>query len=334
MSTILQSEAWATFQRDLGHDVIQHTGDGYSYLAIVEGGRAGKYLYCPYGPVAESAQAFTRALDDLKRLAARKKCLFVRVEPASPEMFPKGVDPVDDLTSRGMFLAQRQIQPSHTWMVDLTQDEDALLQGMKSTNRNLHRNIHKKGVTFEESHDPADVAVLLKYLHQTAERVGFNRQQDAYLTQAAKSLFPLDAASVYLIRVEGEPIGAAMVYDSEDTRTYAHASMSFEHRRLSANNPLVSTMMLDAKAKGLKRFDMFGIAPDDEPDHPWAGFTGFKKSFGGYAVTTPGTWDLPVSLPAYRAFRAAYALRDKGLPRAKRLASRAVGAVRSLVTRS
>lgn len=333
MSTILQSDAWATFQRDLGHEVFQKTGDGYSYLAILEGGRAGRYLYCPYGPIAESPQTFTQALDDLRRLAASKKCLFVRVEPTEDTMFPVGSDPIEDLTSRGMYFSPRQIQPSHTWMVDLTQDEDAILKGMKSTNRNLHRNIHKKAVTFEESHDPADVSVLLTYLNQTAERVGFNRQQDDYLTQAAKSLFPLGAASVYLIRVEGEPIGAAMVYDSEDTRTYAHASMSYEHRRLSANNPLVSTMMLDAKAKGLQRFDMFGIAPEGEPNHPWAGFTGFKKSFGGYAVTTPGTWDLPVSLAAYRAFRAAYALREKGLPRLKKLGSRAVSSVRSVAKR-
>lgn len=333
MSTILQSDAWATFQRDLGHEVFQRTGDGYSYLATLEGGRTGRYLYCPYGPIAESPQAFGRALKDLQQLGAEKKCLFVRVEPTRDVMFPRGTDPVADLTSRGMHLAPRQVQPSHTWMVDLTQDEDAILKAMKSTNRNLHRNIRKKGVTFEQSHDPADIAVLLKYLNQTAERVGFNRQKDDYLTQAAKSLMPLGAASVYLARVDGEAIGAAMVYDSEDTRTYAHASMSFEHRKLSANNPLVSTMMMDAKAKGLTRFDMFGIAPDDEPDHPWAGFTGFKKSFGGYAVTLPGTWDLPVTPLAYKAYRLAYSARETALPKAKGLISSVTGRVRKAMRR-
>ncbi|WP_129662261.1 lipid II:glycine glycyltransferase FemX [Rothia uropygialis] len=333
MSTILQSDAWAKFQRDLGHEVFQRSGDGYSYLATLEGGRTGRYLYCPYGPIADSVQAFTRALEDLKQLAASKKCLFIRVEPTLDEMFPQGADHFEDLESRGMHFAPRQVQPSHTWMIDLTQDEDAILKGMKSTNRNLHRNIHKKGVSFEESHDPADIAVLLKYLNQTAERVGFNRQKDDYLTQAAKSLMPLGAASVYLARVDGEPIGAAMVYDSEDTRTYAHASMSYEHRKLSANNPLVSTMMLDAKNKGLSRFDMFGIAPEGEPNHPWAGFTGFKKSFGGYPVTLPGTWDLPVNNLAYKAYRLAYSARETGLPKAKRLASAAAARLRKTLSR-
>ena len=52
MSNILQSDIWARFQQSLGHIVIRHEGEGWSYLATVEGGRTGKYLYSPYGPVA------------------------------------------------------------------------------------------------------------------------------------------------------------------------------------------------------------------------------------------------------------------------------------------
>jgi len=42
-------------------------------------------------------------------------------------------------------------------------------------------------------------------------------------------------------------------------------------------------MITDAKAKpqGLTAFDYGGVAPDDQPDHPWAGATRFKKSPGG-----------------------------------------------------
>ncbi|MFC2657054.1 MAG: methicillin resistance protein, partial [Rothia dentocariosa] len=45
MSNILQSDIWARFQQSLGHTVIRHEGEGWSYLATVEGGRTGKYLY-------------------------------------------------------------------------------------------------------------------------------------------------------------------------------------------------------------------------------------------------------------------------------------------------
>lgn len=334
MSNFLQSEPWAQFQRDLGHEVFQESGPGWSFLATLEGGRIGRYLYCPYGPEADSPEAFDAALTALLRLAREHRCLFVRVEPTQPEALGPG-DPQRRLRELGLHLAPRQIQPSHTWMVDLRPSEEEILRGFNSSNRNLHRNIHKKGVTFEASQDPADIRVLLRYLNQTAQRVGFNRQKDDYLTQAAQSLLPTGAANLYLIRLDGDPVGAAFVYDSEDTRTYAHASVDFAHRRLSANNPLVSRMILDAKAKGLSRFDMFGIAPEGQPDHEWAGFTKFKKSFGGYPVTYPGTWDLPVSQPAYRAFTAAYAAKEKGLPWVRNTAVPALkGAAQGLASRA
>ena len=74
---------------------------------------------------------------------------------------------------------------------------------------------------------------------------------------------------------------------------------------------MVTNLILDAKAKGLKYVDLFGIAPEDEPDHEWAGFTKFKKSFGGESVTYPGTWDVPVNTAGYKVYDAAYRARPK-----------------------
>ena len=38
-----------------------------------------------------------------------------------------------------------------------------------------------------------------------------------------------------------------------------------------------------------------GIAPENAPNHPWAGVTRFKLGFGGRAVDYPGTFDLPLN---------------------------------------
>ena len=38
--------------------MIRKSGNGWSYLATVEGSATGRYLYSPYGPVASSAVAF------------------------------------------------------------------------------------------------------------------------------------------------------------------------------------------------------------------------------------------------------------------------------------
>jgi lipid II:glycine glycyltransferase (peptidoglycan interpeptide bridge formation enzyme) len=182
---------------------------------------------------------------------------------------------------------------------------------MKPVNRNLFRNIHKKDVTFRTSQDPEDIRVLLNFLHMTAKRSGFKPQSDEYLSQVARSLMPVGAATLFIAERHGGPIAAALAYDSADTRTYAHAALDDSHRKLSAGIPLLVTLMADAKEKGLKSVDLWGVAPEDQPNHQWAGFTAFKKSFGGREIAYPGTWDLPVKKVRYGAYQLARKVREK-----------------------
>lgn len=322
MAQILQSPEWAKFQQRIGHQVVESSGDGWRYLATVEGGRTGRYLYCPYGPEADSPGAFDRALQDLAEQARLHKCWFVRVEPVDA-MFLDGVEtPVNSLRRRGLKPAPRHVQPAHTQVVDLTKDTKELLRDMKATNRNLYRNIHKKGVSIRRSTDPAEISHLLGFLDETARRNEFNRAQDDYLRAVAEELMPVGAAALYLAELDGQPIAASLVYDSSDTRTYAHAAMDQNHRRLSAGIPLLVTMIMDAKDKGLTRFDLFGTAPEGAgPEHEWHGFTAFKKSFGGHPVEHVGTWDLPVSTPGYLGYTAVRAARERALSLRKTLLS-------------
>jgi lipid II:glycine glycyltransferase (peptidoglycan interpeptide bridge formation enzyme) len=305
----LQSQAWADVQQSLGRPVHRRSGQGWSFLAIEEKNPAGKVLYAPYGPVAESVPAFDAALAELVDLAKSCGALFVRIEPVTA-----GLDQdtaAAELKSRGLQPAPVNQQPELSWIVDLDRDFKDVLADMKPVNRNLYRNIHKKGVTFRSTQDPEEIRILLNFLHMTARRNGFKPQSDEYLTQVAASMMPVGAATLFVAELHGGPIAAALAYDSADTRTYAHAAIDDTHRKLSAGIPLLVTMMADAKEKGLKHVDLWGVAPADQPDHKWAGFTAFKKSFGGREIAYPGTWDLPVNKPRYAAYQVARKLRDK-----------------------
>lgn len=313
MDHFLQGRHWAQVQRDLGRSVHEESGDGWRYLAIEESNPAGKLLYVPYGPLAESVEAFDAALASLTALARGCGAVFIRLEPVSAGFSAAEADSV--LRSRGLRPAPANLQPELSWIVDLDRDFKDVLAGMKPVNRNLYRNIHKKGVTFRSSQDPAEISVLLAFLHLTAARNGFKPQSDEYLTQVARSLMPAGAATLFIAELEGEPIAAALAYDSADTRTYAHAALDDTHRKLSAGIPLLVTLMADAKEKGLQQVDLWGVAPADQPGHKWAGFTAFKKSFGGREVAYPGTWDLPVKKLRYGG----YQLARKGAQAGKKL---------------
>ncbi|WP_258803046.1 lipid II:glycine glycyltransferase FemX [Pseudarthrobacter sp. NS4] len=312
MDHFLQSQTWADFKASLGRRVHQQSGPGWRFLAVEEKNPAGKVLYAPYGPVATSPEAFDAALAALVKAARSCGAVFVRIEPVSAGLeLPSAAA---ELRRRGLQPAPVNQQPELSRVIDLEGDFEDVLAAMKPVNRNLYRNIHKKGVTFRTSQDPGDIRILLNFLHMAARRNGFKPQSDEYLTQVAASLMPAGAATLFVAELHGDPIAAALVYDSADTRTYAHAALDDSHRKLSAGIPLVVTLIADAKTRGLKHVDLWGVAPSDQPDHKWAGFTAFKNSFGGREVSYPGTWDLPVKKFRYRAYRLARKLRTKLLP--------------------
>ena len=98
-------------------------------------------------------------------------------------------------------------------------------------------------------------------------------------------------------------IAAGLVFDDKDTRYNLQGAQSEEGRKLHATGILTIQLILDAKEKGLKYFDFWGIAPEDAPaNHPWAGFTNFKKTFAGYEYDHAGTYDLVINPIKYQLY--------------------------------
>ncbi len=290
----LQRSAWANFRQALGEKVIFAAGEGWSWMAVEERSRLGSRLYCPYGPTASSAGALKAALEELKTFAADKT--YIRVEPQGP--FSRS-----DLEKIGLKPAQRNIQPAYTWIKDLNKDQDELFGEMSASNRNLHNTASKKGLTFKSSANPDDVRIFIDLMHEVAQRNKIKIHSDDYYLKMAEVLCPLNALKIYIAEHNNLPVAASLVFDDSQTRYYAHAGNRFEARKLQPGNPLVSRMIFDAKANGQQQFDFYGVAPPDEPDHPWAGFTKFKQSFGGHLVDRHGTWELPIKTLNYNLYR-------------------------------
>lgn len=294
-----QSSHWAAAQQALGKKVFYTQGDDWQALAIVEPGQLGTRLYCPYGPHSTSLAGLDKALMALKHLAKQEGASYIRVEP-NCKATPK------QLASRGLKSAPKDTQPRYTWIKNLTQSPDDLLAEMTSTNRNLYNTASKKGLTFKESRAIGDLPIFLDMIHEVARHTGMKPFSDAYYQAVAGALLPRNAAKIYIALHQDKPVASALVYDSPTTRYYAHAASYHEARKLHPGTPLLTTMIFDAKNNGQKEFDFFGIAPPDQPNHAWAGFTRFKQSFGGKLKTFNGTWELPVRPLHYVAYRLAH----------------------------
>jgi lipid II:glycine glycyltransferase (peptidoglycan interpeptide bridge formation enzyme) len=63
----------------------------------------------------------------------------------------------------------------------------------------------------------------------------------------------------------------------------------------------MAAAMAALAADGVRTLDLWGVAEPDDPnaDPSWAGFSLFKRRFGGTPLRHPGTFDLVVDRPLY-----------------------------------
>ena len=295
MRHFLQSDHWKSFQENLGRRSVSRQGEGWQYTAFLETGRLSTRLYAPYGPEAESEEALEQALHSLRTEAKALGASFVRFEPRTLGS--------DELFARLGAQRAARVQPEATSVVDLTREADDIISRMSPSSRNLYRNYANKGVSIRTTTDPAEIDILLGFLHEVAAHTGMKAHSDSYLRAQAELFFSQDCAKLYVAEFEGSPVVACLIYDFDGVRYYAHAAAGYEHRNLSAGTSIVGQMIMDANAEGLKAFDLYGIWPAADSKTPHGGITKFKRSFGGDDLIYRGTWELPVNKLRYRLYR-------------------------------
>ncbi len=316
---ITQTLEWKQLQNDLHEVSFFEQGSGYQYLAILKKTPVGNYLYLPYGPVFEQKSGFENSLKSLKNLASRQNAFFIRVEPQSkiftdhlPRIAKKSTD----------------LNPKETWKLDLTGDKDDLKSRLPSRLLRYYKNAEKNGIKITTSHNPDDIHYLLDLQKALAKEKKINTFSEHYLKTELKQPF----ATLYLVSAcaehhhsgnicgDGltgrdpreavsassnidEVIAAGLVFDDCITRYNLQGAQSEQGRKLHATGILTIQLILDAAKKGQKTFDFWGIAPENAPkDHPWQGFTNFKKTFAGTEVDYAGTYDLVLDPAKYRLY--------------------------------
>lgn len=237
-------------------------------------------------------------------------------------------------------------QPDHTLVLDLTRSEEELLAQMKPKGRYNIKLAEKKGVTirtagltngsgsFDSVRFEKDLAAFYKILTETTSRDGFHGHdlefyrnmleslqinpkacnslsrvspnQDADYVNYASAATP--QATLYLAEFDDQIIAACLNTFYKDTATYYYGASSDTYRNVMAPYFLHWQAIRDAKQKGYKFYDFFGIAPTREhsecasqqtsPEakmnpHPWAGVTEFKKKFGGTEISYQKPQEFP-----------------------------------------
>ena len=297
----MQSWAWGQFQESFGYRLHRFSSDQFMAQALeIALPLNKKYAYCPRGPLGD-AQA---ALADLKSLSEDTSIVFSRVEPNEKLNLPS---------------SPKETQPSHNWMLSLDKSDEEILMRMKPKTRYNINLAQRKGVTVREG-SKQDLIVAYRLFLETAGRNKFQLHPQNYYWQMHEHLSP-KFLKLQVAEYKGQPLAAMLLTLFGSTAAYVHGGSSWQMKDAMAPYLLHWEAIRLAKRLGLATYDFGGIAVQTqsgraspikdgrEPTGSWAGITRFKKSFGGFEVVYPGSFDLVFSPVWYNVYKQARLVR-------------------------
>lgn len=288
----MQSWAWGEFQQALGNkiqrlQVQNRDGDIFAQALLLELKLPLNqtilysplpFIFNPKANLSEQKEAVELLIAAVKKY---KGPIFFRLDPqetANPFF-------AQLYRSLGFAPSKKHLQPRDTLVLDLTKKEIELLSAMKPKTRYNIRLAEKRGVIIKEADSPEEFSTFLKLLEITGKREGFKTHAAAYYRKQFSMLQPLGLEKLFLACYKEKVIAGILVSFFGQRATYLHGGSLREDSSLMAPHLLQWEAIKKARELGCALYDFWGIAPSDDPNHPWAGITRFKTGFGGRAVS-------------------------------------------------
>jgi len=328
--SFLQSAMWGEFKSRFGWKALAFLieWDGYEkcpLLALTRRLALGfSFAYVPWGPqlppdfpAGNRVQALAQLAAKLKPFLSRNTA-FIRFDPPWYSEDGACVSHNEDaaLKAAGFKRAAADIQPPDTVIVNLSASCENILASMKPKWRYNVSLAGKKGVQVNIGEEK-ELETFYSLLKETAQRDGIAVHSFEYY----KTLFEICrernkngeglSLRLYTAVHENDTLAAIVVLFRTRYAAYLYGASSNEKRNLMAPYALQWKAMQDAKEAGCQYYDLFGIPPDEDPNHPMAGLYRFKTGFGGQVIHRPGSWDFPYKAAICGLFNFAETMRKK-----------------------
>ncbi|MDD3887636.1 MAG: peptidoglycan bridge formation glycyltransferase FemA/FemB family protein [Patescibacteria group bacterium] len=316
-ASMLQSFDWGEFQKMVGRKIwrigLEENGELIASALIVKMdlNRSLNYLYCGRGPVIRNNQdtrnkqiqnfksQIQNLFDEIKKIAIEEKSMFLRIDP------DWNLDEVNIkfLESMGFKKAKKEVQPKDTWILDLSKNEEELMSGMHGKARYNIRLAQKKDIKVNRYSDINEIKntkfeEFWKILEKTSVRDKFGLHPKDYYIKQLEYFGKKDFINLFLAELNGKVVAGIIVSFWGDTAVYMHGASDYEFRKYMAPNVLQWEGIKEAKARGCRYYDFWGIAPTNkliiqtEKVEDWEGISRFKRGFGGFEKNYIGAWDL------------------------------------------
>ena len=320
--TFLQSWDWGEFNKMMGSKIwrlgVFETDNLIAAMFFYKiKARRGTFLFVPHGPVFKEKEIYNIKqilelfLEELKTIAKSEGAYFIRIAP----IFERNEKNIKIYKELGFKEAPIHIHPELTWELDITKSEEELLVQMRKTTRYLIKQAQKiTDIKISQSQNLDDVEKFNELNQKTVDRHHFVPFPATYLKNEflvfSPDSQPIRQAqgcpectegqiSIFLGRYKEELVSSGIFVFWQGLAFYHHGASSLRYPKMPVSYLLLWEAIKEAKKRGCKKFNFWGIAPEDEIKHPWSGLSLFKMGFGGYKKEYVKTQDFPLSKKYY-----------------------------------
>lgn len=249
-----------------------------AYAGVVETAKRGRYMAIAGGPIIDwkNKKLVEAVFEDIKAEGKKNNCVFVRVRPQL-ELSEKSLELMKKL---GLKRAPMFLSVEYAGILDLTKSEEEILAGASQGFRRKLRKAEKNEIIIETSKDPAIVKTFYQIEVKHAQRQKFIAFSEDFLTKQFAAFAKNDEVIMYTAKKDGEILAQNFMIFYGNEASYHYGTSTDLGTKYSAAPLLHMEAMKEARNRGIKRYNLWGIVGLDETKHRFYGVSEFKRSFG------------------------------------------------------
>ncbi|MCK5461114.1 peptidoglycan bridge formation glycyltransferase FemA/FemB family protein [Candidatus Gracilibacteria bacterium] len=298
--TFLQTSNYAEFQKRLGKTIFlygifkKEELIGTALIQKIQT-RLKTFLHCPHCPLIRKDNSLSKTeqfnffLEKYKTLGNTQRCDFVRISP----LITLEEKPLITLLKTNKFRPApiHLVNPEKTWVLNLEQTEEEIFKNMKKTTRYEIRRQKKFNIEVLSGNTDKDLDIFWNLHTKTVQRQGFIPfPKDSTATQLKS--FKKNCL-IFNGKINQEFYSSAIIIFDKHTAYYQQGAS--KHCKFPVSHAVLWEAIREAKKRGCKKFNFWGICDKDQITHPWYGLSKFKRGFGGKEENFLHCQDFPIT---------------------------------------
>lgn len=301
--SFLQSWEWWEFQELAWKEITRYwiyLEDDlvWVFLTIKVKAKRWNYYLIPHWPLIKwnYFHVLSSIINDLRETAKQDGMDFIRINTVLRNTLKNR----ENFHNLNFINAPMHEHAEDTHLLDLSISEDKLLQNMKKSDRYYINRAIKEWVEIRMDNSMDHINTLISMHHKHATRENWKKKYTPFSVKFIKNLYKVFWDDIYTISAsyQWEIESILMTIKFWKTCVYYIAASNIRHPKFSPNYLCQWEAIKNAKKQGCTLYNFWGVSPDDNPKHPIAWVTIFKRKFAWYDYSLLHAQDLVIS-PKY-----------------------------------